>query len=277
MRVYISVDLEGVNGVVHPEQVLPEHPEYERTQRWLLEEINSCVRGLKSAGVEHITLNDSHHSSRNVIIDGLDPIVELMSGDTRPYSMMNGIDSSYDAAILLGYHAKAGTHNAVLDHSYYPLLVRDIRVNGRSCGEIGLSALYAGAVGVPVVMLSGDAAAAAEINELLPACKTAAVKKATGRFGAVCMPMEKSRALIEDSARAAISALPDMKPIAENMPACLEIEFVSANMADGAAMIPGTNVVDSRTVSIECGSMDEVFLWRQVMCIMAQSCADKRF
>lgn len=277
MKIYISVDLEGINGVVHPDQVLPEYGGYARTQQWLIKELNSCINGLFRAGADEVLVNDSHHVSRNILADRLDERVELMSGDARRLSMMEGLDDSFDAVVLLGYHAKAGTPMAIMDHSYYPLLVSDLRIDGESFGEIGLSTLYAAERGVPVIMLSGDSAASMEIKELVPDCHTAVVKQATGRFGARCLPFAKSNALIESTAFEALNALKTAKVYSVRMPAVLEMEFFSPNMADGAAMIPGTKRVDGRTVLVECKDMEELFMWRQVMCTLAESCKEKEY
>lgn len=278
MKIYISVDLEGINGVVSDRQVLPEFPEYEKTRQLVVEEINAVAKGLQDAGVTEIVVNDSHHESLNIDIRELTEGISLISGDSRKFTMMHGLDESFDGAILLGYHAKAGTRYAIMDHTYYPDLVEDLKINDRSYGEIGLSALFAAEKNVPVIMVSGDAAAAAEAQSLMPNCKTAAVKDAQGRFCAKCLPKQEGHILLSDTAREAAAALPKEGKrnlsYRENFPAMLEIKFYKYDMADSALLVPPAKKSRERTVQIKCSDMEELFSWRQVLCSMAE-CAKK--
>src|SRR5439155_1700143 len=122
MRVYISVDMEGIAGVVHESQTDPTTPafaaEYGRFRRLMTAEANAAVEGALAAGATRVLVNDSHWFMRNLLAEELHQAAELVSGDPKPRSMVQDIDGGFDAALFIGYHARAGTRNAILDHTY---------------------------------------------------------------------------------------------------------------------------------------------------------------
>src|SRR5689334_11273004 len=190
MRVYISVDMEGVAGVVHESQTDPVTPafaaEYARFRRLMTAEANAAVEGALAAGATRVLVNDSHWFMRNLLAEELHPGAELVSGDPKPRSMMQGIDEQggFDAALFIGYHARAGTRNAILDHTYADR-IHDVRLNQQPVGELGLNAALAGLHGVPVGLVSGDSAVAAEAKDLLgEGVATVIVKAAVSRHAA---------------------------------------------------------------------------------------------
>src|SRR6266513_280779 len=161
MRVYISVDMEGIAGVVHESQTDPTTPafaaEYGRFRRLMTAEANAAVEGALAAGATRVLVNDSHWFMRNLLAEELHQAAELVSGDPKPRSMVQGIDAGFDAALFIGYHARAGTRNAILDHTYADR-IHDVRLNGKSVGELGLNAGVAGVHGVPIALVSGACA-----------------------------------------------------------------------------------------------------------------------
>src|SRR5262249_6270566 len=180
MKVFISADMEGTAGVTDWDQVLPQHPAYARFRRLMTEEVNAAILGALEAGAKEIVVNDSHNTMRNLLIEELHPQAQLMSGAPKPHSMMQGIDASFDLVFFTGYHAAAGTQNAILDHSYSSLLVRQIKLGNLVVGEAGLNAGLAGHFKVPVALVTGDATAVAQAKKLLPQAEAVAVKEAVG-------------------------------------------------------------------------------------------------
>src|SRR5205823_10218197 len=170
MRVYISVDMEGIAGVVHESQTDPTDPacaaEYGRFRRLMTAEANAAVEGAVAAGATRVLVNDSHWFMRNLLAEELHQAAELVAGDPKPRSMVQGIEGGFDAALFIGYHARAGTHNAILDHTYADRIY-EVRLNGKPVGELGLNAALAGVHGVPVALVSGDSALATEAKDLL--------------------------------------------------------------------------------------------------------------
>jgi D-amino peptidase len=165
MQVYISVDMEGIAGVVHEDQTDPIEPrhagEYNRFRRLMTNEANAAIAGALDAGATRVLVNDSHWLTRNLLAEELHPEAELLSGGPKRLSMMEGIQSGFDAAMFIGYHARAGTRHAIIDHTYTSR-VYEARINGRPVGELALNAAMAGVHGVPVALVSGDQALAAE-------------------------------------------------------------------------------------------------------------------
>ncbi|OGD20902.1 MAG: hypothetical protein A2Y69_12860 [Candidatus Aminicenantes bacterium RBG_13_59_9] len=204
-RVYISVDMEGIWGVVHGNQTSSDSPEYGAARKWMAEDANAVIAGLFEAGAAEVVVNDSHGSMRNIIADALDPRASLISGTPKPLSMMQGIDGTFDACIFVGYHARAGTASAILDHTISGGVVRAIRVNGQEMPELGLNAAISGYFNVPVIMLTGDTETCAQAKSILgEGLTTVAVKEAQGRYAARNFPRDEARKQLKEGAKAAL-------------------------------------------------------------------------
>jgi D-amino peptidase len=270
VRVYISVDMEGVAGVVHEDQTNPVDPrcaaEYARFRALMTAEANAAVEGAVEAGATRVLVNDSHWFMRNLLAEELHPAAELLSGDPKPRSMMEGIELGFDAALFIGYHARAGTKNAILDHTYADR-IHDVRVNGRAVGELGLNAALAGSYGVPVVLVSGDSALAAEAKDLLGAdIATVVVKEAVSRHAARSVAPEVARRKIKEGATAALRGRRNREPFAVPPPVTIEVDFASTIQADLAEICPGATRVAGRTVAYTHQDYREAFrAWRAIL------------
>ncbi len=204
-RVYISVDMEGIWGVVHGNQTSSDSPEYGAARKWMAEDANSIIAGLFEAGAAEVVVNDSHGSMRNIIADALDPRASLISGSPKLLSMMQGIDGTFDACVFVGYHARAGTAPAILDHTISGGVVRAIRVNGQEMPELGLNAAIAGYFNVPVILLTGDTETCAQAKSILgDSLTTVAVKEAQGRYAARNFPADEARRQLKEGAKTAL-------------------------------------------------------------------------
>ena len=265
MKIFISADLEGINGVVSPEDIEENGSGYQNARKLMTEEANAVIQGAFKGGATEILICDSHNVAQNIIYDMLDPRVSILRGDTRRNSMVHSIDDSYDGLILLGYHAKFGTQNAILDHSFSPTMIRDIKVNGVSYGELGINSLFAASKNVPVIMATGDKALSDEAKDFCHAMETVVVKYAQGRFSARCLPREETQRALMETAEKAVSNCRAMKPVSVPKTLSMEITFQQVNMADGAMRVKGTVRRDAFTVSIQCTDMDELMATRQVI------------
>jgi D-amino peptidase len=265
MRVYISVDMEGVAGVVHEDQTDPIDPrhagEYNRWRRLMTSEANAAIEGALAAGATRILVNDSHWQMRNLLAEDLHPAAELLSGGPKLRSMVEGIDLGFDAALFVGYHAMAGTPQAIIDHTYTSL-VHEARLNGRPVGELAFNAALAGIHGVPVAMVSGDQALAAEAKALLgPDVEAVIVKHAVGRFAARSVSPSESCRRIREGASAALRRR--HAPLTLEQPIRLEVEFALTQMADMAELVPGSVRTGGRTIEYVHDDYWEVFrAWR---------------
>jgi len=265
MRVYISVDMEGVAGVVHEDQTDPVDPrhaeEYNRFRRLMTAEANAAIEGALAAGADHVLVNDSHWLMMNLLAEELHQAAELLSGGPKAHSMMEGIDLGFDAALCVGYHARAGVGHAIIDHTYTDR-VHEARLNGRPVGELAINAALAGTFDVPVALVSGDQALAAEARELLgPAVETVIVKHAVGRYAARSVSPSTACRLIREATTAALGRA--HAPLRLAAPIRLEVDFARTQMADMAELVPGSVRTAGRTVEFVHQDYREVFrAWR---------------
>ncbi len=252
LRVFISVDLEGIWGVVAGEQTSPGSSEYAAACRWMAQDANAAIEGAFLAGATEVVVNDSHGSMRNISPDDLDPRASLISGSPKPLSMMQGIGQGFAACLLVGYHARAGSAPAILDHTISGGTVGWVRVNGREMPELGINALVAGGFGVPVVMISGDGETCAQAAAILgDGVARAAVKEATSRFAAKLLPRPEALALIRDRARDGVARAGTIAPFRLPAPLAYELRVISSNQAELAAMVPGIERADPRTLAFK--------------------------
>jgi len=250
MRVYISVDMEGVAGVVHEHQTDPTDgrhaAEYARSCRLMTGEANAAIGAAFAAGAAAVLVNDSHWLMRNLIADELDERAELISGGPKPLSMVEGIDGGFDAAMFIGYHGRAGTAHAVIDHTYTDR-IHEVRINGEPAGELALNAAMAGDAGVPVVLVSGDQTLAAEARALLgDGVETVIVKHGLGRFSARSLAPAEARRRIAEGVRRALGRRHE--PWRVPTPVTIEAEFARTVHADMAELVPGAERTGGRTV-----------------------------
>jgi D-amino peptidase len=265
MRVYISVDMEGISGVVHEDQTDPIEPrhagEYNRFRRLMTDEANAAITGALDAGATSVLVNDSHWLMRNLLAEELHPAAELLSGGPKLLSMVEGIDTGFDAAMFIGYHARAGTARAIIDHTYTSR-VYEVRINGQPVGELALNAAIAGLHGVPVALVSGDQAIASEARSLLgDQVETVVVKQSVGRFAARSLAPTVACQRIRTGAAAALRK--KHVPFTFDSPIGVEVDFVESHMADMAELVPGSHRVGGRTVRYSGSDYLEVFrAWR---------------
>jgi D-amino peptidase len=274
MRVYLSIDMEGIAGVVHEDQTNPTDPrcaaEYGRFRRLMTLEANAAVEGALAGGASRVLVNDGHWSMRNLIAEELHPAAELVSGGPRTWSMMEGIDLGWDLAAFIGYHAKAGTQNAILDHTYSDRIL-DVRLNGRSVGELGINAALAGTFGVPVALVSGDRALAEEARALMGdgAPRTVVVKEAMSRHAARSVAPEKAQLMIGEAMRDVVARTAKGDPVGRAhvvaSPTVVEVDFAMTSHADHAAMGPGYERRGPRTVAFRQDDYRDVFRAFRVM------------
>jgi len=262
MKLLIAVDMEGITGVVNFDQTDPHHPEYQRFRRLMTQDVNAAVRGAAEAGAETILVTDGHWNSTNILIEELDSRAVLKSGSPSHFSMVEGVDSGVGAAFFIGYHARMGTENAILDHTWSSSRVKNLWINGRLAGESGLNGALCGSFGVPVVLVSGDQAVCAEAREWMPGIETVQVKRALGRHAAECLSVEKTQGLIKQGAETAVKrflAGQAAKPLVVGTPVTIGIEFIYSDMADRASLLAGTVRTGSK-IEMVCADMPAAYL-----------------
>ena len=198
----IRCDMEGISGIVSYEQADPSMAEYSEGRRYFMSDLNAIINGLYDGGADEVHVYDEHFYGRNVIFDMLDHKEVVLYCGKPPYrkDWAGGLDKSFDGLILLGFHSKRGTENALLNHSYEPD-IRDICINGVSVGEIGVEAAIAGDFNVPVAMLVADSEGISEAKKLLKGVSCVCVKESYSEFGAKCYSLKKTYNMIYQAAR----------------------------------------------------------------------------
>jgi D-amino peptidase len=246
MRVYLSVDMEGITGLVDADDVQPGGRDYERGRSMMAEDVNAAVRGALTAGASTVLVNDAHGPMRNLLPEALHPAVRLVRGKPKQMGMLEGLTGEYDAALCVGYHSRAGVLG-VLSHSFMGHEIEDMWLDGRPVGEIGLAHATAAALGVPVVALTGDDTACAEMTAWDASVVTVPVKYAHDRFGAELRPEAEVRKAIEEAVAQALTPAPP-RPAPSAAESTLAVRWQSASVAATLLGIPGVTAEDSRTV-----------------------------
>ncbi len=248
MRVYISVDIEGISTVVSGDSTSPSGRDYERARRQMTAEANAAVLGALAAGAETIVLNDSHGSMTNLIPAELHPAAELIQGSPKPLSMMQGVEAGFDAVMFVGYHARMHQFG-ILSHTISGGTVSNVLLNGQPMGETAINAALAGYYGIPVVMVTGDSQVAKEAKAMLGQVETAVVKTPVTRYSARSLHPEQACKLIQATAERALNQLEQYPAYLPTGPYTFTLQFINAGQADAAAIMPGTVRVDGSSVS----------------------------
>ncbi len=225
MRVFISVDMEGTSGLERLEEIFRGLPGFDRFRQLMAGDANAVIRGAIEGGADEIVVSDSHGYMCNIHPDDLVPGVQLKRGQLRRrWCQMKAFDSNFDAVLLVGYHAKAGTAEAILAHTWITSF-KDVRVNGASVPEPSLNAYLAGAFGVPVVMLSGDDYVIEQSRPVLGDIHYAQLKKSTGFFSGDHLPLDETRPLLRQTARAAVESARRIAPVKCELPVTIELDL----------------------------------------------------
>jgi D-amino peptidase len=262
MKVLIAADMEGISGVVNLDHVNIDHPEYQRFRRLMTQDVNAAIQGAFEGGATEVVVTDGHWNGANILIEELDPRARLNSGTPSPFSMVEGVDNNVDVALFIGYHARMGTPQAVLDHTWSSARVENVWLNGRLVGETGLNAAVCGAFGVPVLLVTGDQSVCGEAAEWIDGVETVKVKQALSRHAAECLPLREAQALIRQGAAQSVRnflAGVAPAPLKVARPVTLAIEFIYTDMADRASLLPGCIRRDGRKVEIHEADMPAAY------------------
>jgi D-amino peptidase len=246
-KILISVDIEGIAGVVHPEQTRPGNGEYERARRRMTAEANAAIAGAFDGGATAAVVNDSHGEFRNLLVDELDVRAEVLLGKPRDLGMMAGIDQDCSAVFLVGWHARAGTRG-VLAHTISSFAFARVSVNGVEAGEAALYGAVAAEFAVPIAFLSGDDVFVAETSHLYPGAVAVTTKRAHGNRVATSLAPEAACAKIRAGAREAVAAASLLKLKPSQAPYALQLEATNAALADLFALLPMVKRVDGVTI-----------------------------
>jgi D-amino peptidase len=258
LKVYISVDMEGVAGVVTADQLAPGGFEYERFRHFMTNETLAAVRVAKESGATEIVVSDSHGNGENLLIDEFPKDVRIVRSWPRHGSMMAGLDATFNAALFIGYHASTTNMQGVRAHTFSSAHLTRVSLNGNAVTEGEFNAAFAGALGVPVIFASGDDAALEELKSRLGNIETAETKKNLSFHSADTLTPEASCEKIAAGVKAALARLHEFKPYTVKTPVTLEITFKNYTPAQMISYLRSVQRVDSHTIRFVGKDMAEV-------------------
>ncbi|MEO6921453.1 MAG: M55 family metallopeptidase [Collimonas sp.] len=254
MKILISVDIEGIAGVFHPEQVRPGNPEYERARRLMTAEANAVIEGALAGGASEILVNDSHGGFRNLLPDLLHPAASQILGKPRLLGMMSGVEIGVDGVMMVGYHGRAQSRG-VLAHTINGFSFARIWLNDQELGEAGIYGALAGEFGVPVIFGSGDDVFVAENQPLFPHATLVGVKTAQGANSGISLSPQSALTLLKDGAATAIGKLKDAHPFTLQPTIKCKLQTQSPALADLFCQLPMLNRVDGVNLEFEAPSV----------------------
>lgn len=249
MKVYISMDAEGISGIYKLGQVMTNHREYEFARCMMANDVNAAAEGAFQAGAEQVIVNDAHNDGSNLLIEQLDSRIDLISGTLRPLSMAQGAELGCDAALLIGYHRRKGA-KGVISHSYSYGSMVELFINGKVASEHDLVGYCLGAYGVPVVFLSGDDLVCADARESIPGVYTVETKIAISNNAALCHHPLRNAQRITETVKAALlhAQSAGAQPMVLEGEACIDVRYSAEIQAARAAAAPNTRRLDETSV-----------------------------
>jgi D-amino peptidase len=256
-RIFISVDMEGIGGVVTDQQLAVSGFEYQRFRELMTEETNAAIAAARDAGASEFVIADAHGNFQNLLVEKLPADVQLVRGGPRPLGMMQGIDESFDGVVFIGYHASTTNVDGVRAHTMSSANLADLKLNGVSVTEGAWNAATAAHYGVPVLAVSGDEAAVKEVQALVPAAEGAVVKWPYGFHSARVLMPEASRALIKEAVRKGMAKRAQLTPVKARAPVEIEIRFKAYRPSEILAWLPLFKRVDAHAVRFTAKDMLE--------------------
>ena len=249
--------MEGIGGIGTPKMVSSTGKDYATGRQLMTDEVNAVVAAIFEFGPAEVLVNDSHGDMQNLLHTQLDPRIRYLQSNIKPLGMVQGLDDTFDAAIFIGYHARAGSEGGFLAHTGSGS-VKGLWINGTEVGEGGLNAFFAGALGVPVILASGDNVFVEEFTKIVPT-RTVATKTAVGSSAANLIHPDKVKQMLKEETLAALKNLKSAEPLAIAEPTTFRIKSARTTRADIAMSIPGMKRIDGVTIEYEAQSMDAAY------------------
>jgi D-amino peptidase len=274
MHALISADMEGATGVTCPDDVRPGSPQWDRFRRLLTGDVQAVCQGFFDAGVTEVTVNEAHSSMRNVLLEELDPRVRLLTGNHKPFGMMEGSQRRPDLVAFVGYHAGPG-EPGVLSHTFVASAVFEVTLNGRAMTEGYLNGLLVAEYGARLALVAGDDLTCADAEDYAPRAQKVAVKEAIDRYTALCMPPARTASLLRSAAAAGAQSA-EVPPLPAGPYRC-EVTFVGTSSATMAACIPTVQRLGPRTVAFTKDTIADLYPCFRVVTRIAQAATEPGF
>jgi len=257
VRIFISVDMEGIGGIGTAEMTHARGKDYALGRRLMTDEVNAVIRAIFQHCPAQVLVNDSHGDMQNLLHTDLDPRVTYIQGSIKPLGMVEGLDSTFDAAIFLGYHSRAGTRGGFLAHTGSGS-VQGLWLNDMEMGEGELNAAYAGALGVPVVLASGDSAFVEQFSKVVRTEVVPTKIAVTGQSAQLYHP-QVVRDRLAAATRRALAKTAAARPLELGKPVRVRIRFADHTLPQILEAIPGVRQVDGYMVAFSARGMAEAY------------------
>lgn len=273
MKIFIALDMEGITGVVHGDQLMADGRGYAAAQRLLMNDLHAAIEGITRVYPDaHIRVGDGHATMRNVILDELPSNVDVMIGSARPENkplcQLEGLDASFSMMIQVGYHSKAGTPGGLLAHTYIGSLVKSWSLNGREVGEITMNAALAQGFGVPMCFVSGNSDLLDEVRALDPVPEFVATKSVLGPTAAICVPPSLTKKRIADGVETALRRSWTTIDAAAGE-TTIEVETFRREQAHRGARLHGVELVGDSRMRVTASNVHDAYRCMWHACTMA--------
>lgn len=275
MKLFIVVDMEGATGIVNRDQLVPDGKTYAAGCKLLTADVNAAIEGalqaMPSGGDHDIVVGDGHAIMRNVILEDLHPAARLVMGGAanKPLCQCEGIDDTFDAAMFVGFHSRAGTPNGLLAHTFVGRVIHNFYVNGVVMGEAGVDARIVGHFGAPLLMVTGAHELGLEVVDTVgPHVRFVETKQSLGPTGAICLPPSRTKEAIRSAAAEAVGAFlgaPGKFPVTRvDGPVTLSVETHHRDMTEYACVVAGIERTGERTFATTAADMPTAFrtIWK---------------
>jgi D-amino peptidase len=274
VKVFVSVDMEGITGITESAEMTVGGRDHERARALMARDANAAVAGAFDGGATEVVVCDAHSLAANLVPEAIDARAQVVRGRPKPGRMVEGLDASFGALLCVGFHERAGGGDGVLNHTWAGAELLELRLDGEPAGELRLLASVAGQFGVPLALVTGDDRWCAEARALAPHVRTAQVKTAIDRFAARLEHPDVTGPRIREAAAAAVRAAPAMPPTALESPVRLEIEWASTSIAAQCELVPGIERTGPRSVGVTAGDALAAYPALIVCGIVAASAVD---
>ncbi|MGQ9538612.1 MAG: M55 family metallopeptidase [Candidatus Bathycorpusculaceae bacterium] len=271
MKAFISVDLEGMPYIVTPSHLNLKGALYEEARKIATKTTLIVAEELHKNGFESVVIADSHGPMVNIHVEDLPEYVEIIRGFPRPLSMVAGVEGC-SAAVFLGYHAKFGTAKSTFDHTYSGGSIRKVEVNGVETSEFLLNAYVAGEMGVPAIMVAGEAQLLKDdVEKWAPWAETVVLKDSLSRVSAKSPSMTKLEKELREAVKKAMAKLQTKKAklLVAKKPVDTRVTFLVSHFADVAALLPTAKRVDALTIEYTAKSMTEAYKTFELLVLAA--------
>lgn len=263
LKIFISVDMEGIGGIGTNKMTSSSGKDYATGRQLMTMEVISVIEAIKEHGPAQILVNDSHGDMQNLLHTQLPIDVEYIQGNIKTLGMVQGLDETFDAAIFIGYHSRAGTQNGFLAHTGSGA-VKGLWVNGVEVGEAGMNAFFAGSVGVPVIVASGDRSFTEQFGQLVKA-ELVVTKEAVSTVVAKLIHPDRVNKLLKWATRRALENLQSYKALDVQEPVTVRMKFASTTRADIAEAIPFVKRIDGYTFEFQTDDMTQAYKMIRLM------------